>query len=640
MIYFCDYNMPAAELGEQNPMPDIGTKKGLAVTFETTGRVKEDEKTNFGKGFLRTTLPYMQQDGYGRERTMRAFKAAVLENAYLKAMFLPELGGRLWSLYDKKAKRELLYVNSVFQPCNLGLRNAWFSGGVEFNACVRGHNPLTCSPLYCEVARTRDAEILHLYEFERIRGISYCISACLPEGAEALYLKITIENRTDQVRHMYWWSNIAVEEKPDTRILVPARESFRCFYNAGHYVLDSCEIPMIGGKDFSYPKNMEISQDFFYKIPENQRKWIAAIDGSGRGLLHYSTDFLKGRKLFTWGMGQGGRNWNEFLSEKGQSYLEIQAGILHTQLEAVEMPPDTEWSWTEAYTMLDGDRGVLRGEDWSRAVGEAERCIQRKIDQNFAFPQDFSGKVVYQGSGWGALENRIRPAEISRYRAYTNDADPETAQWFYLLETGRLPLPDTGEEPKSYVTGGFWEEKLEAIRERSWYEHLQLGVVYYADGKIREAEREWESSHGKAGNCWALRNLAMLYRNHFADPDKACAYMERAYMLHPFHKILCIEYAELLIETGRPEEWLAIYDRLPKDLRQAPRLLFYKAKALAAAGLYQAAAEILTEDFVLPDNREGELSVTQLWLDIYAGLEGGEAERKHPLPQSLDFRMH
>ena len=70
------------------------------------------------------------------------------------------------------------------------------------------------------------------------------------------------------------------------------------------------------------------------------------------------------------------------------------------------------------------------------------------------------------------------------------------------------------------------------------------------------------------------------------------------------------------------------------------RLLFYKAKALADAGLYQAAAEILTEDFVLPDNREGELSVTQLWLDIYAGLEGGEAERKHPLPQSLDFRMH
>ena len=171
MIYFCDYNMPAAELGEQNPMPDIGTKKGLAVTFETTGRVKEDEKTNFGKGFLRTTLPYMQQDGYGRERTMRAFKAAVLENAYLKAMFLPELGGRLWSLYDKKAKRELLYVNSVFQPCNLGLRNAWFSGGVEFNACVRGHNPLTCSPLYCEVARTRDAEILHLYEFERYQRL-------------------------------------------------------------------------------------------------------------------------------------------------------------------------------------------------------------------------------------------------------------------------------------------------------------------------------------------------------------------------------------------------------------------------------------------------------------------------------------
>lgn len=48
-----------------------------------------------------TLLPYTQQDCYDRNRVMRSFKAVILENAHLKATFIPELGGRLWSLWDK-----------------------------------------------------------------------------------------------------------------------------------------------------------------------------------------------------------------------------------------------------------------------------------------------------------------------------------------------------------------------------------------------------------------------------------------------------------------------------------------------------------------------------------------------------------
>ena len=61
------------------------------------------------------------------------FRVAVLENDHLRATFLLELGGRLWSLLHKPTGRELLSVNPVFQPANLAIRNAWFSGGVEWN---------------------------------------------------------------------------------------------------------------------------------------------------------------------------------------------------------------------------------------------------------------------------------------------------------------------------------------------------------------------------------------------------------------------------------------------------------------------------------------------------------------------------
>ncbi len=111
------YTMPAANLGPDNPLPPLDI-----------------------------CLPHGLQDDYDRTRTERKFRAVVLENEVLRATFLTELGGRLWSLLHKPSGRELLYVNPVFQPANLAIRNAWFSGGVEWNIAVRGHTAYTCSP--------------------------------------------------------------------------------------------------------------------------------------------------------------------------------------------------------------------------------------------------------------------------------------------------------------------------------------------------------------------------------------------------------------------------------------------------------------------------------------------------------------
>ena len=91
---------------------------------------------HLGEGMISTMLPYLQQDGYGRALYLKSYTAAILENENLKAVFLPELGGRLWSLYDKVAGRELLYKNETIHFGNLSLRNAWFCGGVEWNVSI------------------------------------------------------------------------------------------------------------------------------------------------------------------------------------------------------------------------------------------------------------------------------------------------------------------------------------------------------------------------------------------------------------------------------------------------------------------------------------------------------------------------
>ena len=93
-----------------------------------------------------------------------------VENAALRATFYPSLGGRMISLYDKRGRRELLFDNPVLQFANLAIRNAWFSGGVEWNGPLYGHSLLTCSPVFAGMVETPRGPLLRLYEFDRRTG--------------------------------------------------------------------------------------------------------------------------------------------------------------------------------------------------------------------------------------------------------------------------------------------------------------------------------------------------------------------------------------------------------------------------------------------------------------------------------------
>lgn len=659
LIKFEDYIMPAASMGNMSPMPDIKNVSYIHAGYEMTDKVREDEKTYLGKGMISTMLPYKMQDGYNRDKKERAFKAAVLENDYIKAVFLPELGGRLWSIYDKKLNRELLYVNPVFQPGNLALRNAWFSGGVEFNVGIKGHNPLTCSPMWCAVDKCEEGEVLRLYEYERIRGVVYSISAWLPEDSPVLYIKGRIENTTPNQKHMYWWSNIAVPETKGTRVFVPTDESFLSFYDANHYILDKATIPVHEGLDVTYPCRIPSSRDFFYKIPKENYKWIATANEDGNGLLQCSTQTLKGRKLFVWGMGQGGRNWNEWLSEEGSAYIEIQAGLAHTQLEHIPMPGNTVWEWTESYTALDINAEAAHG-DYQKATTEIEKYMLNRLGNpdELKFPDQENAKeseIIYKGSSWGAVEELVRGERVSSICHFPVNADSETDEWTTLVKANIFPEPDTDEEPVSYVTGKYWLEKLEALPKQSWYSMLHIGVVKYADGDVEGAKKAWEKSVELKPSPWALRNLSMIYKNELGDIKTAREYILKAFELKKDCPALCNEVAAQLTTDGGDEMWLEILDSLDEEIKARGRIRLYKAVALINLERLMEATEIINPNFMMSDIKEGELSVSQLWFELYRRLyaeEKGiaynpedkqiikEADEKYPLPKKLDYRMH
>lgn len=653
MVKLTTYKIPAANIKEPTPLPDIMNNMYIHAGFEITEKVTKEEQTHLGKGMISTILPYQMQDEYDRNLTEKELVAAVVENKYLKAVFLPQYGGRLWSIYDKENDRELLYKNTVFQPGNLGLRNAWFSGGVEFNVGIKGHNPLTCAPLFCERAETPEGDILNLYEYERIRGVVYTVSAWLPEDSKVLYLKCRIENLEDKEKYMYWWSNIAVPETEHTRVIVPTDESFLCFYNENRYLLDKVSIPYDLDTDITYPTNLPQSNDFFYKIPKDEAKWIASTEKDGFGLLQCSTDQLLGRKTFLWGKGQGGRNWNRWLSDRDDAYIEIQAGLAHTQLEHIPMPPKTEWSWVEAYTSLTGDAQKLHSDNWDTAVNEVRRVISEKIGDphSLYFPDDTDitkRTIMFEGSGWGALEESVRGEKISRYHTFPHHVDDrETSQWHTLLSTAEFPAPDVTTPPPGFVCGKVWLDKLSEVKDSNWYCELQKGTVLYALKEYDDALACWKRSVDYSNNGWAHRNLAMLYRGIYKMPKEATEHILEAVGLLSIRGIY-IDCATILTENKEYEKWLEIFDTMPESLRKDGRLRLYRTSALMHLDRLEEATEILNNSFSMDDIKEGELSISGIWFELYRRLykketgvdDAVKADEKYPLPKHLDFRMH
>ena len=624
--------LKAASLGDVNPMPDLKNVSYIHAKFATTPNVTEEDKKWFGKGAISTLLPYLSQNAYDRKLRDTVYQAAILENDQMRATFLPELGGRLWSLYHKKLNRELLYVNEIVQPCNLGLRNAWVAGGVEWNEGIKGHSPFTCETLFTAQSENQDGQpILTMYEFDRIRGTVFGINALLDE--DRLYIRVTIENRQDKPTYTYWWSNIAVPEK-GVRVLTDAEKMFSCVYQDNHYTIDRIDAPYFEGEEMSYPENAPFAGDLFFITKDSDKKWITSLEQDGTGLLQYSTPELIGRKMFFWGKGAGGRNWNRFLTNSDRGYIEIQAGLMHTQMEHCIIPENTCWSWTECYTVAQMDHSIMT-DAWENATAEMASYVASLPDPGLVdIPLDQPKQILIKGSGWGAMENR----EISQFYVFPEASfGEEQAQWLHLKQNGFLPEGDPQIPPISYYTDPAVLEALEASLVKGeadhWTTYLHIGILRYAMSDVLGAKAAWEQSCQRTDNSWARRNLAMLYKSEFDQPQEAVAQITKAVELckTPCRGLL-LDCAMLMTGCGSSADWLAVYKDLPETLQNNGRLQLYTAIAHMHCGNTTQAKEILNESFAMEDIKEGELSISAVWAELY-----GEEK---PLPEHLNFRMH
>ncbi|MCL2752261.1 MAG: DUF5107 domain-containing protein, partial [Firmicutes bacterium] len=538
---------------------------------------------------------------------------------------------------------------------------------------IRGHNVFTSSAVFCSVNSYQGGrETVMLYEYERIRGVVWSVELYLPDGGESLFARARIENASEEEKHMYWWTNIAVAETPRLRVLTLAEKFFLTSYEDGKNRLS---VRSLSGADQSinpmYPALNARFCDFFYKIPEDKGKWIVCADENGRGLAHTSSDMLKGRKLFAMGaQSSASRNWAEFLSVDGERafYAEIQAGLSFHQYEHIPMPPDTTWQWEEAFTPFEGDPELLHSPDISVAQNEAERNLRmtgKKLEQVDPYAGITPGKLICSetvtlGSGWGYIENLVR-SKCGRKRisetcvfakASVSDAEED---WLYFIENGAFPSENVAEPPKSFMVephiAGLLKEAVGNGSARGAYTYLQLGTALFAQEKYEEAAAAWEKSMELMPNAWAARNIAMLKR-HSGAYEAACAYMLKAVAINSEYRPLIIDCAKVLTEAGKYAAWLNIYAGLNPRLKSIGRVKYLTALAYMELDMIAEAESLINKNLVIDDLLEGELSLEKLWEELHMKKIRSETpaanredilellHARYPLPRELNFRTN
>lgn len=629
----------AACLGKPSSVPDLLGEVILQNHLEFC--LEEDDEIYEGYGRRSNVYPYRQYNGYKRQLSEKEIQTAILENDYLKAVFLPEYGGRLWQLWDKKAGRNLLYTNDVLRFSNLAVRNAWFSGGVEWNIGIIGHSPLTTEPLYtAETEMENGIPVLRMYEYERIRAVSYQMDFWLEADSPCLNCRMRIVNESNEVIPMYWWSNIAVEEYEGGRIIVPAEEAFT--YADG--TVTKVSLPVVNGVDITEYKKIGKSTDYFFDIPEKSPKYIANIDRTGYGLLHVSTARLKSRKLFSWGNNDASDHWQEFLTDQAGRYIEIQAGLGKTQYGCLPMAPHTAWEWMERYGAVRIPQEILAQNHPERAAGFTERLclgqIRENMEQRLAETKPMARReagLVFAGSGYGALKPQGKLTEHLKFEV----KEEALKNWKRFFETSVLHCPEPNESPDEFLiderNAVFLKESLKTVNAENWYAHYHMGLGYYMGGKYKKAQKELKKSLLHEENPWAFHALSCtcLMRNK---TGRAAEYIIKGMEMRRTDSSYLKEGFKILSLCGADQALCRFYETMDKEGQEISKIRFYYICSLHRLGKDKEAYELLERDggLVMEDIREGEDSVAQLWSELYESLHGERGK----VPHKYNFKAY
>ncbi len=340
--------------------------------------------------------PYTRQDHIGKDAVPRRYKALFLENEYLRVTCLPELGGRVHSVFDKVAGVEMFHTNNEIKPALIAMRGAWIGGGIEWNPGPQGHTVTILSPVDCMVRENNDGSAtLFVSNTEKMFRTRWSVRLTLHPGKAYLDEEIRIFNPADGVHPYYFWNCTAFPNRPGTRFIYPMT------LGTDHAGTSFFRWPIHEGRDLSWLKNYDTMTSIF--AYECVFDFFGAYDvDADRGIVsHANHHILKGKKAWTWGQDDFGIVSQMALSDagpEGAPYIEVQSGPLLTQADYGMLRPRQEIAWREYWYPVRGlgDGFEYATRDAAAQVHRRDGALELRLVVTGAFP-GATCRLVQQG---------------------------------------------------------------------------------------------------------------------------------------------------------------------------------------------------------------------------------------------------
>jgi tetratricopeptide (TPR) repeat protein len=322
--------------------------------------------------------PYTLLDDIASSPSEKTYQMLVLENRYLRVTVIPDLGGRVYSLYDKTSDREVFYKNAIVKFSPLAIRGAFFSGGLEFSFPV-AHAPTTADPVNWDIRHNEDGSASICFGgLEHISRLRWMITLTLYPDRCALAQDVQLYNPYTIPGRYHYWTNASLDADDQTEFIYPLRR-VRSYEFAGtaswpmarlDLIQDDPGLPGMEGVPMWPASRMQEPFNFRW-----QKNMLAQVSIFGRdvawdffGAWQHSTNHgyahfadhkdVAGMKLWSWGNAGVGVVNQTALTDDGSLYAETQCGAMETQLDFAFLQPAAMRSWREWWIPLRGMGGL------------------------------------------------------------------------------------------------------------------------------------------------------------------------------------------------------------------------------------------------------------------------------------------
>lgn len=298
-------------------------------------------------------FPYTSYGDTEAASVPRTFRIVALENEHLRVEVAPELGGRVYSLFDKRLSREILFSNPVVKPVRILPIWAFISGGIEFNFPI-AHSPTSIAEVGCATGQVGDYGFIRVGEREARTGMEWVVELGLVAGSPVLVQRTAFRNRTGADHPWMSWTICAARSTEGTEFVHPPH---RVLVHDDRVV--EADWP---GDGLNWDRHAQQMTALFWK-PGSAPAFGTFHHDLGFGLMHLADPaLLPGKKVWTYGHGKH-RCWAQATTDGGLTYCEIESGPLLDQNEKPLFCHGTEHR-TEEYWIPVHSRAACDNLEW------------------------------------------------------------------------------------------------------------------------------------------------------------------------------------------------------------------------------------------------------------------------------------